>query len=369
VHVLGQAEKEAERAAAHEVAWQAQYGHKEVHVSDAIEPEHDANKHCYVCKKWGHTKKDCPHKRCRFCGKEGHLADECQEKDKKISSQFDKDKERKRQKSYAAKKAKRREEWEKQLRTKTGIDGFEVLYEILGLPPRKLATKEAIRRAYRLQSLRYHPDKVRPEEAEEAAEKFLAVKTAYDLLLEGMDTGGAGMKGAVFSGGDLEFKGSDAQQVPTMPQATRMDASTDMHMSAVGVSTYSASAPAVPAPSESTEDDAALFAEMESGSAVERLHQMAAMHAAMTEEAAANDSDDEARNVMGREDHDEPGLRWLSDTEVRVLLNGEHGVRMAVNRIAADPRVLDDVLDDAVAMGVLHSVMATRREAVVATIS
>ena len=92
-------------------------------------------------------------------------------------------------------------EWESQLRSKTGVEGFEVLYEILGLPPRKLATREQIRRAYRLQSLRYHPDKVLPEEAEEAAEKFLAIKTAYDLLLEGMETGGAGMAGAVFSGG------------------------------------------------------------------------------------------------------------------------------------------------------------------------
>ena len=70
-HVLGQAEKEAERAAAHQKVWQAQYGHKAVILSDQLEPEYDANKHCYVCKKWGHTKKDCPHKRCRFCGKEG----------------------------------------------------------------------------------------------------------------------------------------------------------------------------------------------------------------------------------------------------------------------------------------------------------
>ena len=72
-----------------------------------------------------------------------------------------------------------------------------MLYEILGLPPRKLATKEAIRRAYRLMSLRYHPDKVSPEEAEEAADKFLAIKTAYDLLMEGAETGGVGMGGAV----------------------------------------------------------------------------------------------------------------------------------------------------------------------------
>ena len=48
-----------------------------------------------------------------------------------------------------------------------------------------------------------------PEEAEEAAEKFVAVKAAYELLLEGMETGGEGMGGAVFSGGDLGYSGMD----------------------------------------------------------------------------------------------------------------------------------------------------------------
>jgi len=43
----------------------------------------------------------------------------------------------------------------------SGVEGFAILYEILGLPPRKLATKEQIRRAYRLMTLKYHPDKVR----------------------------------------------------------------------------------------------------------------------------------------------------------------------------------------------------------------
>ena len=35
----------------------------------------------------------------------------------------------------------------------------------------------------------------------------MALKTAYDLLLEGMETGGAGLGGAVFSGGDLTYAG------------------------------------------------------------------------------------------------------------------------------------------------------------------
>ena len=33
-----------------------------------------------------------------------------------------------------------------------------------------------IKRAYHKQSLRYHPDRVSAEEAEEAAEKFVAIK-------------------------------------------------------------------------------------------------------------------------------------------------------------------------------------------------
>ena len=112
--------------------------------------------------------------------------------DAKIEGQFDDEKKRKRAKQYAAKKEKRRAEWEKELRAKSGVDGYAVLYEILGLPVRKLASKDAIKRAFRLQSLRYHPDRVLPEEAEEAAEKFVAVKAAYELLLEGMETGGDG---------------------------------------------------------------------------------------------------------------------------------------------------------------------------------
>ena len=63
--------KEKEKADAHQRAWDAQYADKDVEICEKIEEEKNMNLHCYVCKMWGHTKKDCPHKKCNFCGKEG----------------------------------------------------------------------------------------------------------------------------------------------------------------------------------------------------------------------------------------------------------------------------------------------------------
>lgn len=239
----------------------------------------------------------------------------------------------------------------------------QVLYEILGLPPRKLATREAIRRAYRMQSLRYHPDKVRPEEAEEAAEKFLAVKAAYDLLVEGMETGGAGMKGAVFSGGDLEYRGADG------PASTASATTTTAGTAAAAMGALAPRgdgggyATAVPrdfgAPTE--EMEAALFQEMESGAAVERLQQMAAAYATAR---GVTDDDEEVGDANEQPQQDE--IRWLGRAEVGALLGGEPRVLAAVHRIAADANALEGVLDDAVVMGVLYSVLATRREEVLA---
>ena len=80
-------EQEAELAAKHTTAWHAQYGDKEVIVSDAIDEEKNMNVHCYVCKRWGHTKRDCPHKRCNHCGKEGHIKEDCPVLNQKIGKQ------------------------------------------------------------------------------------------------------------------------------------------------------------------------------------------------------------------------------------------------------------------------------------------
>jgi hypothetical protein len=48
----------------------------------------------------------------------------------------------------------------------------------------------------------FHPDK-HPEDPDGARERFVEVKAAYELLCEGMETGGKGMQGAVFSAGEL----------------------------------------------------------------------------------------------------------------------------------------------------------------------
>lgn len=88
------------------------------------------------------------------------------------------------------------------LREKTGVDGFAALYRVLGLPERKLSTAGEIKKAYHKRSLQYHPDK-HPDDREAAHERFLEIKAAYELLLEGMETGGKGMNGAVFSAGEL----------------------------------------------------------------------------------------------------------------------------------------------------------------------
>ena len=52
-------------------------------------------------------------------------------------------------------------------------------YEVLGVP--KTATEEDIRKGYRKQALRWHPDK-NPDNKEQAEEKFKLVSEAYEVL-------------------------------------------------------------------------------------------------------------------------------------------------------------------------------------------
>ncbi len=69
--------------------------------------------------------------------------------------------------------------------------GTRSLYAALGLsedknPCSKSAwTDEELKRAYRKQSLKVHPDRAIEEDRDEATEKFQAVSAAYKLLCDG----------------------------------------------------------------------------------------------------------------------------------------------------------------------------------------
>jgi hypothetical protein len=158
--------------------------------------------HCYICKQWGHSKKDCPLARCQYCHEIGHRKSDCPLFTQALQNAAEEEKKARRKQGYEKKKMRRKEEWTKMLREQTGVDGFAALYRVLGLPERKLATASEIKKAYHKRSLAYHPDK-HPDDPDGAKERFLEIKAAYELLLEGMETGGAGLGGAVFSAGEL----------------------------------------------------------------------------------------------------------------------------------------------------------------------
>lgn len=83
-------------------------------------------------------------------------------------------------------------------------------YEILGVD--KNASPEDIKKAYRRAALKYHPDRVPPEEKKEAEEKFKEISEAYEVLSDSNKRatynqfGHDGLKGAFGAGG---FKWQD----------------------------------------------------------------------------------------------------------------------------------------------------------------
>eukprot|EP00051_Salpingoeca_urceolata_P030642 m.9263 g.9263 ORF g.9263 m.9263 type:complete len:432 (-) comp3458_c0_seq1:106-1401(-) len=192
------------------------------------------NLHCYICKKHGHTKGQCEMRRCNLCpGETGHTFAECPKKGTMEDPLVRKQKENKRRAQYEAKKWKRRAEAEERLRKAAGIEGFRALYELLGLNPKKLASETEIKGAFRRMSLVYHPDRqsgLDEDERQKAQDKFMEIKTAYELLVEGIRTGGLGA-GAVHKAGELagvdgedtaekqrrETKSSDKPTIIAMP--------------------------------------------------------------------------------------------------------------------------------------------------------
>jgi hypothetical protein len=161
--------------------------------------EDKAKEVCFACKEIGHNQVDCPNLLCNHCKKRGHKRAECPDYTETIKEEA---KEKKREKQKEIKRRKKMDDWTTELRQKSGVAGFAALYKILELPERKLASLHDIKAAYHRLSVKWHPDK-NPDNVEEATEKFLGIKAAYELLEEGIRTGGAGMGGAVFSAGDL----------------------------------------------------------------------------------------------------------------------------------------------------------------------
>ena len=96
----------------------------------------------------------------------------------------------------------RKEEWTKCCASRRAWTGLLRSLPCLGLPERKLATASEIKKLITSEALAYHPDK-HPDDPDGAKARFLEIKAAYELLLEGMETGGAGLGGAVFSAGEL----------------------------------------------------------------------------------------------------------------------------------------------------------------------
>lgn len=194
--------KEAEAKEAEEMKMRAAGIVPECDKEPEPDPK-DRSKHCYICKKFGHTKAQCPESTCFECGEVGHQKGDCPEYAKRLVQTRIDEKKRKIRQQKEKKKAKKKEEWEAHLRASAGVYGFAELYKVLELPPRKLADESTIRAAYKKMALKWHPDK-HPNNQEEALEKFNEIKAAYDLLVEGIRTGGVGMGGAVFKMGDLE---------------------------------------------------------------------------------------------------------------------------------------------------------------------
>eukprot|EP00962_Isochrysis_galbana_P027982 scaffold8818_cov129-Isochrysis_galbana.AAC.4 len=140
---------------------------------------------------------------------------------------------------------------------------------------------------------------------------------AYELLCEGMETGGAGMKGAVFSGGDLEYAG------PEPPEAA------GAHPTGM--------APALPADVAGAGSGAAAAPSDETGAAGVSGAPARASHTPTS--AAVKD---------GAE------LSLLDRGEVEVLLRSA-AVQAALRDLAADPAAVMNHTGNAALLGLLFT--------------
>jgi len=176
--------------------------HEEESVKDAMQAykhELKVTEVCMNCEEKGHNARDCPKIICAVCKEVGHKRAQCPTYTKQLKEEA---KIKKIEKQKHAKKMRKAAEWNEEMRKRSGVDGFAALYKVLGLDTRRLASLQSIKDAYKKMSLIWHPDK-NPNNLEVANQKFLKIKAAYEILEEGIRTGGKGMKGAVYSSGDL----------------------------------------------------------------------------------------------------------------------------------------------------------------------
>lgn len=160
-----------------------------VHWKDMVDHETKETQVCKLCKKKGHNAGECPDIECNECGVKGHKRSECEAFKVRMKAE---DKEKKREKAQLQKKMKKKAEWAAEFRVRVGVDGYKTLYKILGLPENKVADENAIKIAYRKLALIWHPDKHPGDEV--ANSKFLEIKAAYEVLLEGLKGAAAAME-------------------------------------------------------------------------------------------------------------------------------------------------------------------------------
>ena len=96
------------------------------------------------------------------------------------------------------------------------VGAEEDLYSVLGVP--KTATTRDIKKAYRREALKWHPDK-NPDKKEEATKRFNSIAEAYAILSdekkrEDYDRGG---QSGSFGGGDFQFADADDIFLPSCP--------------------------------------------------------------------------------------------------------------------------------------------------------
>ena len=60
--------------------------------------------HCYICKQWGHSKKDCPLARCQYCHEIGHRKSDCPLFTQALQNAAEEEKKARRKQGYEKKK-------------------------------------------------------------------------------------------------------------------------------------------------------------------------------------------------------------------------------------------------------------------------